>query len=416
MLTSQSLREELFRVRDKLTHNPYHYFPEWTRDFDLESVADQPLIYLSGGGTDHAMWLFLRHGKSSRFNRLAIIDESRAGTKIQRKKILNLKKGARLIQKLLARGETFICINFSMEQDDYLMYRHLTEALHIKTLDWAEALRLPTFKELQIGAVNNLWDGVLEKFDDFVKCEHLLRDELSKMTLFSAALYRLTLMREYLWPTSVPIGTSYFYSGLFGLGDDEVFVDAGAFNGDTLKTFVFATRSNFDHYYGFEPSEHNFKSLSRIRARLALNASRATLEQQAVASKSGNVPFIADQGGGSHIVGRDSPGVGASVLGAGRPDKRVTMVPAVSLDEYFQGKEPPSFIKLDIEGEELSALRGAEELLKQHRPKLAVCAYHMPTDIPDILLYLSSLDLGYKFGLRHHNNSHWDTVIYASVD
>ena len=151
MLTSRSLREELFRVRDYLTHDPYHYFPEWTRDFDLESVADQPLIYLSGG-TDHAMWLFLRHEKSSRFNRLAIFDESRAGTKLQRKKILDLKKGARLIQKLLTRGETFICINFAMEQDDYLMYRHLTEVFNVKMLDWPKALRLPTFKELQIGA------------------------------------------------------------------------------------------------------------------------------------------------------------------------------------------------------------------------------------------------------------------------
>lgn len=416
MLTSQGLREELFLIRDKLVHNPYYYFPDWIRDLDLNSVADQPLIYLNGGYVDHALWLFLRHEKSSRFNRLAIVDDKRVNTGFQGEKVISLESCFDLIKTMIARDEEFICINFSMEQDDYLRYKYMATRYDIRMLDWAEALRLPTFKELQMGVINSMWDGVLERFDEFIKSEFLLKDELSKLTLFSVILYRLTLKREYLWPPSVPLSTSYFHSGLFDLGNDEIFVDVGAFNGDTLRGFTFATQGKFRHYYGFEPSEHNFKSLHQNRAMMGLPERNVTLEQQAVGSASGEVPFIADQGGGSHVVGKDGPGVGTSVLGAGRQEKQVTMVPAISLDEYFQDKEPASLIKLDVEGEEMSVLRGAEGLLKKHKPKLAVCAYHLPTDIPDILHYLSSLDLGYKFGLRHHNNSHWDTVIYASVD
>jgi hypothetical protein len=70
---------------------------------------------------------------------------------------------------------------------------------------------------------------------------------------------------------------------------------------------------------------------------------------------------------------------------------------------------------MDIEGSEINALRGAKNTIMKHRPKLAVCIYHKPTDLWEIPLYLKELVLDYKLHLRHHSGFLNETVCYAIV-
>ncbi|HXX63559.1 MAG TPA: FkbM family methyltransferase, partial [Bacteroidota bacterium] len=72
-----------------------------------------------------------------------------------------------------------------------------------------------------------------------------------------------------------------------------------------------------------------------------------------------------------------------------------------------------NLIKMDIEGAELPALRGAEATLRRFRPKLAICAYHRPDDLITILPYLQSLDLGYRFTLGHYSIHAEETVLFG---
>jgi hypothetical protein len=83
-----------------------------------------------------------------------------------------------------------------------------------------------------------------------------------------------------------------------------------------------------------------------------------------------------------------------------------------SIDHVTQG-EKVSFIKMDIEGAELEALRGAQNTIRQHKPKLAVCVYHMQEDLVTIPQYILSLREDYKLYLRHYGNSCTETVLYA---
>lgn len=71
------------------------------------------------------------------------------------------------------------------------------------------------------------------------------------------------------------------------------------------------------------------------------------------------------------------------------------------------------FIKMDIEGSELRALRGAEESLRRFKPKLAISLYHKIEDFYEIPLYLDGLGLGYKFYLDHYTIHVGETVLYA---
>ena len=76
----------------------------------------------------------------------------------------------------------------------------------------------------------------------------------------------------------------------------------------------------------------------------------------------------------------------------------------------------PTFISMDVEGSELEALRGAETLMKDSRPDLAICVYHALNHIWDIPLYLNDLCLGYKFYLRNYTSFIAETVLYATVE
>jgi FkbM family methyltransferase len=74
------------------------------------------------------------------------------------------------------------------------------------------------------------------------------------------------------------------------------------------------------------------------------------------------------------------------------------------------------FIKFDIEGAELNALRGAESALRRFRPRLAIAAYHRADDLATIPEYLSSLDVGYRFRLGHPTMHSEETVLFACAD
>lgn len=87
-------------------------------------------------------------------------------------------------------------------------------------------------------------------------------------------------------------------------------------------------------------------------------------------------------------------------------------VPVISLDEYLDG-DPVTFIKMDIEGSELNAIKGASETIRKYKPKLAVSVYHKPEDIIEIPKLLLELNKEYRFWIRHYSLSWFDTVLYA---
>ncbi len=83
-----------------------------------------------------------------------------------------------------------------------------------------------------------------------------------------------------------------------------------------------------------------------------------------------------------------------------------------ALDEAI-GEESPSFIKMDIEGAELEALKGAKNIIQKYAPKLAVCVYHKPEDMEEIPQLLLEYNPNYRFYLRHYSLTMNETVLYA---
>ena len=84
-----------------------------------------------------------------------------------------------------------------------------------------------------------------------------------------------------------------------------------------------------------------------------------------------------------------------------------------ALDAFFQNREAPTFIKMDIEGAEREALAGVEQLIRSHKPKLAICAYHKVEDIYTLPELIRTFRDDYTFYLRHYSDTIYETVLYA---
>jgi FkbM family methyltransferase len=77
--------------------------------------------------------------------------------------------------------------------------------------------------------------------------------------------------------------------------------------------------------------------------------------------------------------------------------------------------ERVDFIKMDVEGSELAALKGGETTIRRCKPRLAISLYHRFEDFFTIPLWIDSLKLGYRLYLDHYSIHHEETVLYATT-
>ena len=202
-------------------------------------------------------------------------------------------------------------------------------------------------------------------------------------------------------------GLTYLY-GYSGFGDgnsqyfelrslfqadwkNEYFADVGALDGETTEYFL----QHFEngHAYVFEPNPKQFE-ITKERLR---TYPQAELFPYGAYDKNTTLRFDSAEGDEGS----------AKISAAGGVEIEVRR-----LDDLLGGRKV-TFIKMDIEGSELAALRGAERIIREQRPKLAICVYHKPEDIweiPSLILHYHS---DYKLYLRHYSITHTETVLYA---
>lgn len=187
----------------------------------------------------------------------------------------------------------------------------------------------------------------------------------------------------------------YFPDDLVALRRNEVFVDCGAYDGDTIRSLLTREQARDCSVIAFEPDPAIFPRLEQyVDALPASVRRRIELHAEALGATRSQVRF-------------DATGDEASVLGIGS-----TLVECVTLDEALGGRAP-SYIKMDIEGSEPDAIAGGARAIGEARPVIAACTYHAfdhPWQIP---LAIAALSDQSRFFLRPHHLQAWDLVCYA---
>jgi FkbM family methyltransferase len=170
-----------------------------------------------------------------------------------------------------------------------------------------------------------------------------------------------------------PVPHQYWQRDIIKMTDNACFVDAGAFDGDTLAQFVDFTAGRFRSAYLFEPDAANLAAIKeRLRSFSETLRSRVHVLPFAVADSNYKLPFSGGMGASSTVgIGDDN-------------------VECVALDRVLQ--EVPDYVKYDVEGFELRALAGTRKIIEDHAPILAVCAYHIQNHLWEVPLLIHSLN------------------------
>ncbi|MGO9405600.1 MAG: FkbM family methyltransferase [Terriglobales bacterium] len=187
----------------------------------------------------------------------------------------------------------------------------------------------------------------------------------------------------------------YFLDSLYRINDREVFVDCGAYTGDTAEQ-VIRRNPAFSRIVAIEADPENFERLTKWIGTLdAPVASRIKALNVAVGAKRGKLRFQAGGGDGAKLAADGN-----------------VVVECVPIDSLVT-EAAPTFIKMDIEGAELDALEGARRAIQAHLPILSICVYHKQNDLWRIPLFIHTLAEDYRLFLRPHEVDGKEEVCYA---
>lgn len=245
-----------------------------------------------------------------------------------------------------------------------------------------------------------------------ISVDELVRNKRNAIVIICSFVYRNEMYRQLMereYPKEnilLPKGnriqihcdTQYF--DLFQPKTDEVFIDAGTFNGETIADFFCWSKSG-GKCYAFEPVLEMYNKLTeRIKREKWENVAAYNC---AAWSKEEALFLTKDQKEDGVIWG------GSYIEEFGQ-----VAVKGMPIDKICAG-EKITFIKMDIEGSELKALQGAKNIIVQQKPKLAISVYHKPEDIFEIPKYILKLVPEYKLYIRQYAADCTETVLYAEV-
>ena len=214
-------------------------------------------------------------------------------------------------------------------------------------------------------------------YAEIEKAYSLLEDEESRSLYAAVINYRLSGKLSYIIDEYSE--KSELYSLIKSDKEIRTVVDAGAYNGDTVRD-VLSEIPQIERIYAFEPDRRNYKKLEKYREEdarvIAINAAVYSETATGYINASGNRNTSIESSSYEH---------------------KSAEVAFVRIDEAVPSCD---YIKYDVEGAELPALIGSESLINKSRPVLLVSLYHKSGDIFSLPLYLDAAHPGYRYYLR----------------
>lgn len=244
--------------------------------------------------------------------------------------------------------------------------------------------------EANIFKINN--DYIEAPFVDG-KSVLLYRHDLTKtetpMILYTSDVYPLMYINQY-------------ENNYVSIDTGDIVLDCGGCWGDTALFFANKVGKS-GHIYSFEFIPDNIKIFEK---NISINKDLSeiiSLEKKALGEKTGETLCFSNNGPGSTT--------------RSNVNEKSIKVQSINIDDFAKLNKLSKidFIKMDIEGSELPTLKGAINVLKEYKPKLAISIYHSLVDFVNIPLYLDSLHLGYRFYIKHGTIHNEETVLLAII-
>lgn len=214
----------------------------------------------------------------------------------------------------------------------------------------------------------------------------LLSDEKSREIY--EKLVRFRLLDDTIKIPTTSQDKQYFEYDYFPKREDEIFVDCGAYNGISLRAFLKENNGRIKKYYGLEPDAANYEKLKEYIAKLPADIRDKTkIYGKCAYDDTGYLNLYALSGPGSFIA-----------------DIGTQSTEGIMIDDMVDS-EGATFIKMNIEGSELAALRGAKTVISDFKPRLAIAGYHKTWDLWEVPFLIHEYNKEYSLHLRSYMNN-----------
>ena len=258
------------------------------------------------------------------------------------------------------------------------------------------------YRELSFNEIGNNIEYFEENIDEiranwnkYKWLVQLFEDQQSQKVLYNMLQAKITMdvskIEEVFSTESI-----YFDKNIFGTLENEVYIDCGAYTGDSILKFI-TQCPWYKKIIAIEAMPELVKMCEdNLQEIITLPTANITIENIAISDSKKVVQFdIGNMNGDSKISKKGN-----------------IMVEAIPLDAWLEIN--PTFIKMDVEGSELEAIKGAKAIIKEKMPKMAICIYHKAGDFWRIPESILKLNPEYKFKIRQHDYEVYsETVLYC---
>jgi FkbM family methyltransferase len=270
--------------------------------------------------------------------------------------------------------------------------RHQLEELKVRCVSFAELAWYYPHALLPHYATD-LPHAIFEQADDVRQALDVWADDASRNEYLAQLAWR-TLLDPTVLPPWIKPQEMYFQTNFFSFSPDDILVDCGAFDGDTLRELA-RQKINYQRLIAIEPDPLNFRILEEYVSTLPESVrTKILLFQKAIGASREHISF-------------EATGTANTTMELGS-----FHVESVPLD-LLLADEQPTYIKMDIEGAEYRALLGCRQVIAKHLPILAICLYHRQEDLWSIPLLVRSISDQYSLFLRRYSDECWEQVCYA---
>lgn len=242
-----------------------------------------------------------------------------------------------------------------------------------------------------------------ENIDEFEKVGCIFADNSSYQNYLAFLKTRVSGNNSYIFDLFQQ-ESNFFNNDVFKVDGNEVFLDIGAYDGDTIRLFLRENGGKYQHIYALEPDEINRKRLENYIKESGLQ--NVNVSGSAAWKEKGELHFVAnDNGQLSSLV----------FSGSNKIEGTKSGIKAETLDEMFSYNKNITLIKINyLEGVK-EALQGARNILREHKPKLAVSVGFDCKNIRYIPLLIREINPDYKLYLRYNRGTISALTCYAVI-
>lgn len=215
---------------------------------------------------------------------------------------------------------------------------------------------------------------VQSNIDELRRIYNILADDLSRKVFENTVRYKLSGDIKYLFDCESSPDEPF--ESFLMLSNNETYFDLGAYRGDTVADFL----TRVDSYKRIVAVEPDIKTFNKLTM-ATVDIKNIENINAAVTDKCGTIEFDMNSSRGSSAKGG-------------------SLIDAVSIDSFLK-YGAPTFIKMDIEGQELAAISGAVRTISEYSPKMQIAAYHRSEDLITLPKAVLRINGNYKLYMRH---------------